>query len=102
MLRRPMKLDFITWLIAAFCTYRLSVLISRDIGPFGICAKLREHSKLFRCPYCTSVYAGALVCVGLYFSEYFMLPPMWVILSFSLSASSIVLDRCFTADYSPK
>jgi len=101
-LLRRMKLDFLTWFVSALCCYRLSVLISRDIGPFGICEKLRKHSKLAKCPYCTSVYMGSLVAIGLYFSGFVMPFITWCILSLSLSASSIVLDRCFTSDYLPK
>jgi hypothetical protein len=96
------KLDFLTWLISAFGTYRLTVLISRDLGPFGICSKLREHSKLLKCPYCTSVYTGSLVALGLFFSGFTAPIVLWFILSFSFSAVSIVLDRCFTADWTPK
>ncbi len=96
-----MKLDFLTFFISAFATYRVTVLISRDVGPWHIFKKAREHSKLLKCPYCTSVYVGSLITVGLWLSGFEMPWPMWIILSFSLSASSIILDRCFSADYQP-
>jgi len=99
---RKMKLDFLVWFVSAFATYRITVLISRDIGPFGICTKAREHSKLLKCPYCTSVYTGSLVALGLYFSGFTMPVIMWCIISLSFSAASIILDRCFSADYLPK
>lgn len=100
-----MKLDFLTWFISAFCTYRLTVMISRDLGPWDVFSKLRSIdrcSKLLKCPMCTSVYTGSLVTIGLYFSGFTMPIAMWCILSLSFSAGSIVLDRCFTADYNPK
>src|ERR1041385_620061 len=96
---RKMKLDFIVWFVSAFATYRLTVLISRDLGPFGICAKLRNNSKLLKCPYCTSVYTGSLVSIGLYFSGFTIPVIMWCIISLSFSAASIILDRCFSSDY---
>ena len=96
-----LKLDFLTFFISAFATYRITVLISRDVGPWGLCKKLRQHSKLAKCPYCTSVYVGSLVTVGLWISGFIMALPMWVILSLAFSASSIVLDRCFSSDYLP-
>ncbi len=96
-----MKLDFLAFFISAFATYRVTVLISRDVGPFSIFKKAREHSKLLKCPYCTGIYVGALTCSGLWLSGYAMPWPMWIILSLSFSASSIILDRCFSADYQP-
>lgn len=101
-LLRRMKLDFLTWFVSAFCCYRLTVLVSRDLGPFGVFAKAREYSTMLKCPYCTSVYVGSLVSIGLYFSGFTMPFVMWFILSFSLSGATICLDRIFTADYAPK
>ncbi len=95
------KLDFLTFFVSAFATYRVTILISRDLGPWRIFARLRDKSKLLKCPYCTSVYVGSLVTVGLWASGFVMQWPMWIILSFGLSASSIILDRCFSADYQP-
>jgi len=99
---RKMKLDFLTWFICALTCYRLTVLVSRDIGPFGVFHNLRKHSKLLKCPYCMSVYTGAFVSLGLFIDGISMTIPMWFILSLSFSAVSIVLDRCFSADYQPK
>lgn len=97
-----LKLDFLVWLISVFCCYRLTVLLSRDLGPFYICETARKYIKPLKCPYCTSVYTGSLTALGLYFSGVVLPIVMWFILSLSFSAGSIVLDRCFTADYQPK
>ena len=97
-----MKLDFLTWFVSEFCCYRVTVLISRDLGPFGLLAKFREGSKMLKCPYCTSVYVGSIVASGLWLAGYQMPIAMWFIISLSFSGASIILDRCFTADYSPK
>ncbi len=95
------KLDFLTFFVSAFACYRVTVLISRDVGPFGICKKAREHSKLLKCPYCTSVYVGSLITVGLWLSGFVMPFGMWCILSLAFAGATIVLDRCFSADYQP-
>jgi uncharacterized membrane protein len=96
------KLDFLTWFVCAFATYRLTVLISRDIGPFGVFAWGREHSKMLKCPYCTGIYVGALTALCLYWSGLVMPLGMWIIISLSFSAAAVILDRCFTSDYFPK
>ncbi len=95
------KLDFLTFFVSAFATYRITVLISRDVGPWGICKKLREHSKLLKCPYCTSVYVGSLTALVLWISGFVMPFGMWCILSLAFAGATIVLDRCFSADYQP-
>ncbi len=94
-----MKLDFLTFFVSAFATYRITVLISRDLGPWRIFARLRDKSKLLKCPYCTSVYIGSLITTGLWLAGFVMAWPMWIILSFSLGGTTICLDRIFTADY---
>ncbi len=95
------KLDFLTFFVSAFACYRVTVLISRDVGPFGICKKAREHSKLLKCPYCTSVYVGSLTALVLWISGFVMPFGMWFILSLAFAGATIVLDRCFSADYQP-
>ncbi len=96
-----MKLDFLTFFVSAFACYRLTVLISRDVGPWGIFKKAREHSKLLKCPYCISVYMGSLTCAALWISGFVMPFAMWCILSLSFAGATIILDRCFSADYQP-
>lgn len=99
-----MKIDWITFWVSALACYRITVLISRDLGPFHIFKKLRSIdrcSKLLKCPFCVSMYTGPLTCVGLYFSGFVMPIPMWIILACAFSAITICLDRTFTADHNP-
>ncbi len=95
-----MKLDFLWFFISSFACYRLTVLISRDLISKPI-RTIPYIGKVAKCPYCTSVYMGSLVTVELWISGFVMPWPMWIILSFAFSASSIILDRIFSADYAP-
>lgn len=97
-------MNFLTWFISALACYRVTVLISRDIGPFGIFAWIREHShcKGLKCPYCTGVYVGALTALCLYWAGLSMPLGMWIILSLSFSGATVCFDRVFTSDYVAK
>lgn len=87
------------FLIGALATFRLTVLISRCIGPFRIFANLRKLSpKWLGCPFCFSVTAAALVNIALYLSGYRDKPAVVFCTILALSACSIVLDRTFTSD----
>jgi hypothetical protein len=100
-----MKFGWLEFWISALACYRVTVLISRDLGPWNVFAKLRSIdrcSKLLKCPFCVSVYVGSLTATSLWFSGYVMPVVMWFILSFAFSAISIALDRTFTADHNPK
>lgn len=100
-----MKLDWLIFWFSGFATYRLTVLIARDLGPFEIFKWLRSTKRLgglASCPYCVSVYTGSLVSLGLWYSGILMPIAMWAILSLSFSAISIILDRCFSSDYIAK
>ncbi len=80
-------------------------MITRDLGPFGIFKRLRSISpcsKLLSCPFCTSIWLGALICVGLFFAGYSETWPVWIMLSLGLSGFTVILDRTWTADYQPK
>jgi hypothetical protein len=99
---RTMKLDWITFWVAALACYRVTVLISRCFGPWGIFKKLRSIdrcSKLLKCPFCVSIYIGSFTAFALWLSGYEMPVAMWFILSFALSGITIALDRTFTADH---
>ncbi len=93
-----MKLDFLTFFVSSFATYRITVLLSRDLISKPI-RSIPYLGKVAKCPYCTSVYVGSLTAFVLWISGFVMPLPMWFILSFSLSGVSIILDRCFSADY---
>lgn len=95
-----MKLDFLTWFISALACYRLTVLIARDKGPFGLCKKLRESGgEVFKCPFCISVWIGLFVSALLDVSGYISSVVMLLLVALSFSAVSIVIDRTFTSDY---
>lgn len=91
--------------IGALATYRITVLIARDVGPWGVFQKLRKvarFSKLLSCPFCVSLWAGALVLFIQYLARIdtgFVLSILFVL---SYSAIAVILDRCFTADHAPK
>jgi hypothetical protein len=100
-----MKLDWITFWVSALACYRVTVLITRCLGPWDVFAKLRKIdrcSKLLKCPFCVSVYIGSFTTIGLWLSGFVMPLPMWIMLSLAFSAISIALDRTFTADHNPK
>jgi hypothetical protein len=93
-----------TWLvfwIGALACYRVTVLITRCVGPYGLFKKLRSIdrcSKLLKCPFCVSVYVGAITAVGLWLAGYFEPWPMWIMIALAFSSVTIALDRTFTAD----
>jgi branched-subunit amino acid transport protein AzlD len=97
-----MKMDWITFWIAALATYRITVLISRCLGPFHIFRRLRENfylGKWARCPYCVSPYAAALVCVTLFSVGVKEPIGVFLLLVFCFSGVAIILDRTFSSDY---
>ncbi len=96
------KLDWLTFFVSAFACYRMTVLVSRDLGPWNVFRWLRSKSKLAKCPFCVSIYIGGATSLCLYWSGFVMPLPMWLILSLGFSASSIILDRCFTSDHNPQ
>jgi hypothetical protein len=85
--------------------YRLTVLIVRDLGPYRIFARLRSIdrcSKLLKCVFCTSLWLSAGVNL-LYYFTLEQSPKVMVAMSvLAMSGIAIMLDRTFTADYSPK
>lgn len=85
--------------IASLCCYRLTVLFARDAGPREVMKKLRKGNKLLSCPFCVSVWMGALLEFAFYLFGVRDLPVMCFCLALGMSAVSIILDRCFTADY---
>ncbi len=87
------------FIILSLAVYRLTVLISRDGGPWNICVKLREKSKLAKCPYCSSIWISAVVNVAYYYSCEQSPFPVLLGLIFAMSAITIILDRCFTEGY---
>ncbi len=90
------------FIIGALATWRITVLFARDAGPWDVFKRLRKItrlSKLLSCPFCVSVWAGALVCVIYKLSGVIETGLIWCLIALAMSAISIALDRTFTADY---
>lgn len=91
------------FILAALACYRLTVLFSRDAGPFKIFTKLRalKHGigPLFGCPYCISLWVAAAIETGFFFSGVRDLPIVMLSIVLALSAISIMSDRVFTSDH---
>lgn len=91
------------FILAALACYRLTVLFSRDAGPFKIFSKLRtlKHGigPLFGCPFCVSIHLGLAIVISFNLSgvkDSFVVSACVVL---ALSAISIALDRVFTSDH---
>lgn len=101
-----MKLE--TFVIIALVTYRLTLLISKESGPFDIMGRFRswvgveydqysnpipsgQISEMILCPYCLSVWVAIGVTIGwvvahiLKLDEYYL----YVLLPFALSGFSV-------------
>lgn len=91
------------FIIACLATYRLTVLVSRDLGPFDIFKRLRALSpKWLGCPYCFSVTAAAVVCLGYYLVGVQEPLVIWAFLLLAMSGISIICDQTWTANHTPK
>lgn len=91
------------FIIAGLATYRATILITKDLGPWRIFEHLRKLSpRWLGCPFCFSITVGALVSFTLFCARVETSPVICVLSVFAFSAISIILDRCFTFDHSPK
>jgi hypothetical protein len=99
-----MKVGWLEFWIAALACYRITVLISRCLGPWGVFRHLRSIdrcSKLLKCPFCVSIYVGAFCSLALWLSGFQEPLTIFVLLSLAFSGITIALDRTFTADHNP-
>lgn len=90
------------FVVAALACFRVTVLISRDAGPYRIFAKLRKndrYSKLLRCPYCVSMWIAAFIVAGFWACGTRLNPVMTACMVFALSGIAIILDRSFSSDH---
>lgn len=95
-------MNFLYWIIGGMATYRITVLIVRDAGPWHILKKLRQIdrcSKLLKCPYCVSIYAGSIISLAFYLGGVKEPLVLWPCISLSFSAFSVMADRIFTSDH---
>lgn len=89
------------FILGCLASYRLSVLVVRDAGPWGVFARLRKVtrlSKLLSCIFCVSVWVGAAVEAALYLSGIRDIPVVAGCIALSFSAVTIALDRVFSSD----
>ena|SRR5687767_11661104 len=99
-----MHITALELLVCCLCTFRLSLLFSKEYGPAGMFEKLRRapprksatHEWL-SCLFCFSMTASAFVCGCLWLSGRRDLHyAEWFILWCSFSAGAIVLNQLFT------
>lgn len=97
-----MNLTWFEFMIAALCTYRLSLLFSKEYGPLGMFEKLRkappkksETSKWLHCIFCFSMSASAFVCVCLWLTGTRLHYASWFQVLCALSAVAISIHMHF-------
>lgn len=89
------------FILAALACYRVTLLISKDVGPWDVFKRLRKvarFTKLLSCPFCVSVWVAAGIDIALYLSGYRDAPAVVFCRIFAMSAIAIALDRIFTSD----
>lgn len=90
------------FVLGSLCCYRLVLLLTRDIGPFGSMRSLRKlNPKLLGCPYCSSIWIAAGLEAGFYFCGHRSDAVIMVCEVFAMSAVAVILHRTFSADYLP-
>lgn len=87
------------FILMALACYRLTVLIVRDAGPWDVCKWARRQVKMLGCPYCVSVWVGGVLETFYYFTVKTDAPMVAACLALALSSVAIILDRCFSVDY---
>lgn len=93
------QMTIFNFILGCLACYRLTVLIARDAGPGDIFKSLRGYSKLLSCPYCVSVWIGAVLEGVFYFSGFHDLLIICFAIALAFSAAAIMLDRVFSSDY---
>ena len=94
-------------LVLGFATWRLSAMLSYEIGPFGIFFRLRGllgfnqfdngeevapetfFGNLFACVWCLSVW----IAIGVWIAYRLWTPTLIVAVPFALSAVAIMVER---------
>ncbi len=97
-----MNLTWFEFLIAALCTYRITLMVVREKGPGHVFKKTREapskRSKVYdwlTCMFCFSMTASALVCFGLWLAGCRLHYALWFQVWCALSAVTIIVHMKF-------
>lgn len=95
----PLLVSLVVLLSATLTTYRISVAVAREDGPFACFLWLRNRflgenwlADGIRCPYCISVWVG--LSLGLYLAYLGYYP--WnvaVLVGLGFSGATLVLDK---------
>jgi hypothetical protein len=92
-----------TFLIACFATYRISLLFTKEHGPWRLFSKLRRtparHSathEWLSCIFCFSMTGSAFVCGMLWLAGTRQHWAEWFMTWCALSAVTILLNQKFT------
>lgn len=90
------------FIVASLACYRVTVFVTRDLGPFKLFQRLRKLNPQFLgCPFCVSPWVAASIEALFYFSgvcDSFVVSGCVVL---AMSAITIALDRTFTSDHNP-
>lgn len=92
----PGALDFT---LAVLATWRVSHLLSREDGPWGLCLKLRRAAgqsflgKLVGCPYCVSMWAAVPAGCWLGRQGSGCSPTDWMMIWLGTSGGACLIER---------
>lgn len=96
-------MTFLDLLIYSLACFRLSLLVSKEDGPYWLFAKLRRlpppkssARQGINCIYCVSMYAAGLVVTCYLFRGRFAWVEPWFIWPLAVSAAAVCLNQSFT------
>lgn len=101
--------DWLLLVLGSLATYRLTILLSLELGPFWIFKRWRQWVKRkapkkthlddgVECPMCTSVWVSALITALLWWLDLIAPAHGWL-WWLSFSGMAILLHHQFTADW---
>lgn len=100
-----MNITAIDLVIAAFATYRISLMFTKESGPGAVFEKLRDAFPKYSgwydwitCIFCFSMAASFFVCVVLGMAGTTGMLYDWFLLWFGLSAFTIAMNQAFTKE----
>lgn len=95
-------MDPFLFIIAALAVYRISLMFTKEMGPFHIFEIIRKKmpTKMTKewvsCIFCFSMTVSAFVCVLIWSMGYNFRWQEWLMLWFSFSAITVMLNQTFT------